>query len=238
MPITQKLGCVVDSVVPHGAGVYTVALKPERQAPRFRAGQFLHLALDPYDHTGFWPDSRAFSIASSPVDRECIRITYAVHGRFTTRMERDLVEGKRVWVKMPFGDFVIDSAAEIVLFAGGTGITAFTAFLDALPDKTTMSVVLAYGARTHELLIYRELVERCAVRVPSLDANYFVEAGGSAAKGDTVGQLSVDEIWQRVRCPLEAAYYLSGPPQMLRTIAHDLRERGLATEAIHIDAWE
>ena len=238
MPITQKLGCVVDSVLPHGAGVYTVALKPERRAPRFRAGQFLHLALDPYDHTGFWPDSRAFSIASSPVDRECIRITYAVHGRFTARMERDLVQGKRVWIKMPFGDFVIDEASELVLFAGGTGITAFTAFLDALPANTAMSVVLAYGARSTELLIYRELVERCAARVPSLDVNYFVEAGASAVTGGTAGQLSVEAVWPRVRHPLDATYYLSGPPQMLRTISQDLKGRGLGTEAIHIDAWE
>ena len=54
--MAQKLRCVVDRVVDHGERVYTVALRPERPAPRFRAGQFLHLALDPYDPTGFWPE--------------------------------------------------------------------------------------------------------------------------------------------------------------------------------------
>ena len=120
MPVTQKLRCVVEQVVAHGERVYTVALRPERQVPRFRAGQFLHLALDCYDSGGFWPDSRVFSIASSPAQRDLVRITYSVHGRFTARMESDLAEGREVWIKMPYGDFVIEGPRDIVLFAGGT----------------------------------------------------------------------------------------------------------------------
>ena len=180
MPVTQKLGCVVDRVVAHGERVYTLALRPERLVPRFRAGQFLHLALDPYDPTGFWPDSRVFSIASPPAERDGVRITYAVHGRFTERMESDLVEGREVWIKMPYGDFVVDSRTDVALFAGGTGITAFTAFLEGLTPETNRSIMLAYGARTDRLLIYRDAVERCAQRVPSLDVTYFVEHGGVA----------------------------------------------------------
>src|SRR3954451_21559102 len=106
MAVAQKLGCVIEGIVDHGAHVYTLALRPERPAPRFRPGQFLHLALDPYDPTGFWPESRVFSIASAPHERDRLRITYAVHGRFTGRMESEAIEGRRVWVKLPYGDFV------------------------------------------------------------------------------------------------------------------------------------
>src|SRR5258708_2221444 len=143
--MAQKLSCVVENIIDHGDHVYTLALRLERPAPRFRAGQFLHLALDPYDPTGFWPESRVFSIASSPADRGQVRITYAVHGRFTARMENELVEGRQVWIKMPYGDFVIEEDADVMLFAGGTGVTAFTAFLEALPAAATHSVALAYG---------------------------------------------------------------------------------------------
>ena len=89
--MTQKLGCGVEQVVAHGERVYTLTLRPERQVPRFRAGQFLHLALDPYDPSGFWPESRVFSIASSPEERQCLRLTYAVHGGYTARMEAGLI---------------------------------------------------------------------------------------------------------------------------------------------------
>src|SRR3954465_14940540 len=102
MAVAQKLGGAVEAIVDHGGQVYTLALRPTRPAPRFRAGQFLHLALDPYEPTGFWPESRVFSIASAPDAREVVKITYAVHGSFTARMERELAPGGRVWIKMPY----------------------------------------------------------------------------------------------------------------------------------------
>jgi len=237
--VIQKLGCLVDEIVPHGERVYTVALKTERPAPRFRAGQFLHLALDPYDPTGFWPESRVFSIASSPAERDRLRITYAVHGRFTERMERDLAEGREVWIKMPYGDFVIDGRRDVALFAGGTGVTAFTAFLEGLTAETASPVTLAYGARTEALLIYRDLVDRCAARLPLLDVVYFVEQDVElGAPRFQPGRVSVSAVWPRLRNPADTAFYISGPPAMLRAIGEDLRARDVAPEAIHIDAWE
>ena len=241
--MTQKLACQVAQIVAHGDGVYTVALRPERPAPRFRAGQFLHLALDPYDPTRFWPDSRVFSIASPPSQPDLLRISYSVRGRFTARMERELVEGQHVWIKMPYGDFVVGGGSDVVLFAGGTGISAFTAYLESLPQAGTHTVTLAYGARSDRLLIYRDAVERCATRAPALQAVYFVEdpapsSGSVSVEGPRVGRVSVDAIWPTLARPMEAAYYISGPPAMLQAVSEDLRAHGISSEAIHIDAWE
>lgn len=235
--MTQKLRCSVERVIAHGERVYTLVLKPERRAPRFRAGQFLHLALDPYDPSGFWPDSRVFSIASSPEAREEIRLTYAVHGRFTERMERDAVAGRQIWIKLPYGEFVIDSRRDVVLFAGGTGVTAFTAFLQHVPAVEERSITLAYGARTADLLIYRDVVEQCVRRTPSLSAMYFVENARSAP-GCLPGRVSVEAVWATLHRPLVTDFYISGPPAMLSGIGADLRARGVAPESIHIDAWE
>ena len=239
MSATQKLACVVETIAAHGEHVYSVTLRPERPVPRFRAGQFLHLALDGYDPTAFWPESRVFSIASAPADRDLVRITYAVHGRFTARMEQELVEGRQVWIKMPYGDFVIEEGADVVLFAGGTGVTAFTAFLEALPAATTHSVALAYGARSGGLLIYRDVLERCARRRAAVNVSYFVEHPGAGDPPGTIaGRVTVDAIWPRIERPFETGYYISGPPSMLRSIGDDLRARDISPQAIHIDAWE
>jgi ferredoxin-NADP reductase len=236
MPPAQKFRCEVQEVVAHGDRVYTVALRPERAAPRFQAGQFLHLALDPYDPTGFWPESRVFSIASSPDHRTELRITYSAQGAFTSRMETELVPGRGVWVKMPYGEFIIHPQGEIVLLAGGTGITAFTAFLQQLSGNEPCTVLLAYGARHDRLLIYRDLVERCAARSPVLKRLYFVEQSTDTMA--VAGRVAVDPLWSLLQRPEKASYFIAGPPLMLKSLEADLRARHVRPEAIHIDAWE
>ena len=241
MATPQKIRCQVKSVIDHGAHVYTVDLKPERLIPHFKPGQFLHIALDDYDPSGFWPESRVFSIASPASQREHLSITYSVKGRFTSRMEKELVEGKLVWIKMPYGDFVINDCGNIVLFAGGTGITAFTAFLDGLTRDFPNKVYLAYGARNSRLLIYRDLVQRYAAMISQLQPFFFVEQeadGELAGQEVTVGRLSVAAMWQGIENPLGATFYISGPSPMLKVISHDLSERGIRADAIRIDAWE
>ena len=90
MATPQKLRCLVNKITDHGDHVYTVDLSLERPLPRFKPGQFLHLALDDYDPSGFWPESRVFSIASSITQRNVLRISYSVRGRYTARMENEL----------------------------------------------------------------------------------------------------------------------------------------------------
>lgn len=239
MTAIQKLGCVVEQVLAHGDRVYSVTLRPERPAPRFRAGQFLHLALDPYDPGGFWPESRVFSIASGPAQRDRLRVTFAVHGTFTERMERDLVQGRQVWIKMPYGDFVVDGEGEIVLIAGGTGVTAFTAFLEDLAAERRQPVTLAYGARTSDLLIYRDVIDACAARLPELRVAYFAEEiGPGDPAGIHRGRMSIAPFWPLLRSAARATFYLAGPPPMLNAISHELRGRGISRDAIRIDAWE
>ena len=64
MAIVRKIPCAVRDVTDHGERVYTVELEPSLAVPHFKPGQFLHLALDPYQPGGFWPESRVFSVGS------------------------------------------------------------------------------------------------------------------------------------------------------------------------------
>jgi len=246
MPVVQKLRCQVEKIVDYGEHVYTVELRPERPAPKFFPGQFLHLALDEYDPSGFWPESRVFSIASSPAQRDRLRISYSVRGRFTARMEKEMRQGVWVWVKLPYGEFVIPDQNDVVLFAGGTGITAFTSFLDGLTPQFRHRVYLAYGARRRNLLIYRDLVQEKSRAVPQFRVLFFIEEvpgggpppGGAESGEERIGSVSVESIWAELQNPGRAVYYLSGPPLMLKAISQDLGRRGVAPGAIQVDAWE
>jgi ferredoxin-NADP reductase len=228
--VVRRIPCVVREITDHGERVYTVELEPSISVPPFKPGQFLHLAIDPYDGAGFWPDSRVFSIASSPTERDRLTITYAVKGAFTTRMERELVPGGVVWVKLPYGEFVIDQARHAVLFAGGTGVTAFTAFVSSLTSEHRPGVLLFYGARTSDLFVYGPLVQACASIVPSLNVFLVCEA--------TNGRLRVDAAWPAIETLDDPSFYLSGPPSMLAALTTQLLGRGIAPTAIRIDAWD
>lgn len=230
MAVVRRLCCTVERLVDHGEHVYTVTLRPETQAPSFRPGQFLHLALDAFEPGGFWPESRVFSIASSPSERDRLQITYAVKASFTTRMERELRVGRDVWVKLPYGEFTVDPGRDAVLFAGGTGVTAFTAFLGSLPNVGARQVALYYGARTPDLFVYGELATRRAAEVEGLEVNLVCEA--------TDGRLSVEAAWPTISRMDAPLIYLSGPPAMLTALTAQLHDRGIDDGSIRTDAWE
>ena len=135
-----------------------------------------------------------------------------------------------MWAKLPYGEFVVDASRDAVLFAGGTGMTAFTAFLRSLDPETAPRVLLFYGARTPELLVYGSLAEACAGAVPSLACTLIPQS--------SAGGLDVAFAWpaiERLDAPL---FYLSGPPQMLAALTAQLVGRGVSANAIRTDAWE
>jgi NAD(P)H-flavin reductase len=234
----QRIQCNVVDVIPHGDRVYSVLLRPAMRAPRFLPGQFLHLALDGYKAGDFWPDSRVFSIASPPSDRELLRLTYAVKGAYTTRMETELHAGREVWIKLPYGEFLVDREKDVCLLAGGTGITAFTAFLGELPTDQPHQVQLFYGARRKELLIYRSLAEDTALRCGNAQVHLLSEQAEVADDRLLCGRIETELIWRLIDEPQKFTYYIAGPPEMIRTLTRDLRLRGTKACQIVIDAWE
>jgi len=251
MSMPRKIRCIVEAITDHGGRVYTLDLKPEGLVPSFRPGQFLHLTVDAYDPSGFWPESRVFSIASSPRNRKHLRLCYSVKGLYTTRMEQVLAPGREVWVKLPYGDFVIDDSSDAILVAGGTGISAFTAFIEALTPATTQKVTLVYGARTPALFLFSEMLLAQLAAVPGFRGVFFTETAdvmfaqqmAAHPKVPTclTGRISVAALLQGLTsdlcCP-SSVFYLSGPPVMLKTLGGDLQSRGVLAENIRTDAWE
>jgi len=234
-----RLPCRVREVIAHGDHVYSVLLEPRRQVPRFLPGQFLHLALDPYRPGDFWPDSRVFSIASSPADTSLLRIAYAVKGSFTSRMEQELQAGGDIWVKLPYGEFVVAEDQDVCLLAGGTGVTAFTAFLSSRQAALTRDIYIIYGARRPELLIYRSLVEEAAKRCPRVHAHLFSEQLTEEDSGLERGSIDLECVFRLIGCPpASLAYYIAGPPGMIRDLSTDLRSRAIPDRCIFVDAWE
>jgi ferredoxin-NADP reductase len=240
MPMPVKFMAEVSRVLRHGDDVATYEFRCLKRRPRWKPGQFLHLALDPYDPSGHWPESRAFTMASGSEEKEHIRLTIAAKGRFTHRLLAELQPGRTVWMKAPYGDFIVRTSPDhdVVLIAGGTGITPFVAFMeDALVKGMQGNVWLHYGARHQDLLVFRDFAARCAERFPSFRLLCYAEAG---ANGATVaGRI---DLARAVACAANghvAVYYLCGPQEMICAFRDRLgREHGVPEANVKIDAWE
>jgi ferredoxin-NADP reductase len=177
-------------------------------------------------------------MASGSLEKDHVRLTIATKGRFTRRILAELQPGRRVWMKAPYGEFIVRTSLEhdVVLIAGGTGITPFVAFMeDALVKGLEGKVWLHYGARSQDLLVFRDFAERCARQFPAFRLQCYAE---TAATGATIaGRIDLDRA---VACAgPTAAYYLCGPQEMINAFrARLLQKHGVPQSSVKIDAWE
>ena len=240
-----KMKATVSAIRQFGDGVYEVAMATTGTVPRYKPGQFLHLTIDEYDPAGgFWPESRVFSIASA-WGSDDIRIVYSVKGRYTKRMEEALRPGSEVWLKLPYGNFIIDSALaagqSAVLVAGGTGVSPFLPFIEKRLSEgaAPRDVRLYYGARRNAMLIGMDLLrlsEGKGVRTEIL-----VEDEAPVAMAPLRaerGRLDIKKIYSECAAMGDPAFFLSGPPQMITAFKGLLLSCGLSPKKILIDEWE
>jgi len=243
-----KIRSRVLSVEDFGSGIYAVKMRSEGRVPRFKLGQFLHLAIDAYDpNGGFWPESRVFSIASYDPPGD-VTIVYSVKGAYTARMAATLAAGSGVWLKMPYGDFVIESKAlpgqSIVLIAGGTGLTPFVPYLQgiAIAGAATRMVRLYYGTRERSLILFPDILAQCA-HSSIIDLRLWIEDAEDATRESPLGRaeagrLDIARIASECVALGDPLFFLSGPPQMIMSFRDSLIRGGVPAERVQIDEWE
>lgn len=209
---------------------------------RFKPGQFLHLAVDPYDPSFNWPESRVFSIANAPGGNE-LEILISPKGAFTKRMISEINIGSHVWIKLPFGIFNFDAATDkhVVLIAGGTGISPFLSFLrtQLTNPASYQSLTLFYGVRNPGLIIFNSTLEECTKKINGF--NYVVYCENGITNSDKLlhlGLLPVGKIVNSTSLMTNAVYYLSGPATMIEAFNFALRQTGIPNEQIIYDNWE
>jgi NAD(P)H-flavin reductase len=253
-----KLKAVVTHLQQFGKDTYQVRFKPQSTIPKFKAGQFLHLAIDEYDPMGgFWPESRVFSIASAPGSQE-IGIIYSVKGHYTARMEHELFVGREVWLKLPYGSFIIDNIVhgnqDVVLVAGGTGISPFLSYLELRSNSNCVlassysnssnynKIILYYGVREYELLVALDQINIWS-GASAFTAHILVENGNPVRQNKEnisfeKGSLDIDRIFKDSCILTNPVFFLSGPPAMIFSFRQQLLDYGMSPDNIAIDEWE
>jgi len=229
MAIVKKYPAQVKTINNTIDGVYTLELESMGKPFKYDPGQFLHLALDEYDPAGQWPDSRCFSMQSSP-DEELIKITYAVKGRFTTRMQKELQPGSEVTLKLPYGDLFTQphNKQNTVFIAGGTGITPFLSLFNHSSFTGYTNPVLYAGFRSQSMNLYENELAMAQKINPKFKLIPVYE--------DSAGILDILKILDSAN--KDASFFISGPPAMIKTFKQTLIAKGVAYNQILTDDWE
>lgn len=243
MSMQRKLKAKVIDIINYSENVRLFRFKPEKRIPRFKSGQFLHLAIDPYDPSFNWPESRVFSIMNSPSRSEYIEILVSKVGKFTSRMFNEIKLNDNVWIKLAYGTFNFDDSINqnTVLIAGGTGISPFVSFLQyAIDNNLNPAIHLNYGVRNTDLIIVEDLIKEAEQKLPNFNYRIHVERikGDGSKSNLLLGFLPVKDIVQNSLKVENPIFYLSGPPAMITSFDKELKDQGIESQNIKYDNWE
>ena len=126
----------------------------------YRAGQFLTLAV-PSEQTGVV--ARCYSLSSAPHETGHLQVTVkrTVDGYASNWICDNVVPGTTMTVLPPSGIFTpADLDADLLLFAGGSGITPVMSIVKTALTHGSGHVVLVYANRDESSVIFaRELAE-------------------------------------------------------------------------------
>jgi len=210
--------------------------------PPVRPGQFFTLLVELDGETL----RRAYSISSDCRERERLRLTIkrVPGGRVSNYLNDEARAGQRLRVLGPSGEFGCapepdrSSPRELVLIAGGSGITPMMALIRTLlPSEPGCSIALIYGNRSAEQVIFAaELRELEAQHGERLRVHPILEhappdwtgATGVCDRPTLAGLLDHEPLAIRPT----AEFLLCGPAPMMAIARELLLERGVAGSRI------
>ena len=207
---------------------FTVEIEPANAGKifKFAPGQFNMLYV-------FGVGEIAISICADPRGKLLMHTTRVV-GTVTKAMRR-LRRGDMLGVRGPFGSsWPIEQAAghDVVLIAGGIGLAPLRSALSQLLRRRNKhgKVVLLYGVRTPEDMLYRHELERW------WSAGLQIFATADRATGSWPGHVGVVTALIP-RAPLDSVNTVAmvcGPEVMMRYTVLELQKRGISEKSIFL----
>ncbi|MEW1836987.1 ferredoxin reductase family protein [Nonomuraea angiospora] len=215
----------VAAVTAEAPGVISIQVTG-RRLERLRAepGQFFRWR---FLARGLWWSANPYSL-SAPPGAGGLRITVKALGDHSATLA-GLRPGTRVFAEGPYGAFTgrLRSRRQVLLIAGGVGITPLRALFESLPGELT----LLYRARREADLVFRQELEDIAL-ARGANLHYSTGPRGSGGPFDAA-------VLARVVPGLrDHDVYVCGPAEMTRAAIRALRAAGVPRRHIHHESFE
>ena len=221
-------------------------VRDDGQALDFIAGQFIQVHFNYPDGT---PTKRSYSLATQHDhafginDTVEIAVSF-VPGGAASALFTALDEGQQIQCSGPYGRFCLqekDTNRRYILIATGTGVTPYRAMLPQLKmlmEERDVEVILLFGSRTEEDLIYREDFYKFAEDnrnfrfMPSFSRDLPANATADARRGYVQDQLA-----ELAPNGAHDIAYLCGNPNMVDASFEALKEFGLSVHHIRREKY-
>ncbi|HKD04643.1 MAG TPA: ferric reductase-like transmembrane domain-containing protein [Bryobacteraceae bacterium] len=172
--------------------------------------------------------TRSYSISSSPLRTDFVEVTVKRQGLVSSFLDRDARVGLTVEAHGPFGQFCFDKKLHrnIVLFAGGSGITPLLSMLRYIEAAAVETeVLLFYAVRSEHDVIFKKELERLTLRLPHFRCVIVASRPGPDWRGPR-GHVDRERIAQEVGEIGDRTFFLCGPAAFMETVKEILASMG------------
>jgi predicted ferric reductase len=222
-----------------GARVRTLVVKPVgHHGFEFNPGQFAWIATGHPVTTEHHPISIASSAELGPERR--MEFSIRAFGDWSGRQVPAVAAGSTVYVNGPFGALSIDRAPGqgFVLIAGGIGITPLRSMILTMKDRGDVRpVLLFYGARNLQGIVYRQELERLKSEMNLEMIPVLEEPPG----GWTGERGYIDAPMLKRHLPgqfMRYQYFVCGPSAMLDAMEEQLTALGVPRSRVHSERFD
>lgn len=203
----------------------------------FYPGQFFMVSFpnDPEIKTG-----RAYSISSSPVQKRHLEIALNEVAAFTKKMF-SLKPGDFLKFRGPYGKFYFNEGIKnnVILIAGGTGITPLIGILRYAADKNLPNKIkLFYSVKNPDEIIFHEEIRNLRQRNPNFE--YFItitRPEDHHVWDGRRGRIEHNLLGENIENIKESVYFICGSKEFVENIISMLIHLGAARDQIKTDVW-
>jgi 3-ketosteroid 9alpha-monooxygenase subunit B len=192
----------------------------------YRPGQFLTISVPASEG----PVARCYSLSSSPHtgDRHTITVKRAGYG--SGWITDNVTAGTEFDVLPPAGTFTPPSLdADLLLFAGGSGITPVMSIVKSALDRGRGKVVLIYTNRDEKSVIFAGQLRRLAADNPRLLVVHWLDS--------VQGPPTVAAMEALARPYVSHEAFLCGPDPYMKIVRKALGQLGVQPRRIHAERF-
>lgn len=233
---------VVKSKVYECEDILSLYLEPVDGQPimRFQPGQYVTVKV----HQGTHDHLRQYSLVDAPgkgyyrlgIKRE--KGGNREYGVVSSALYDLLQEGDTLEVSAPYGVFTLDPEenTEVVLFAGGIGITPLLSMLKAIGEvNPRRKVTIVHAVRERRYHAFAGEVKELVDRYASFNSEVFYESVEVGDLKTSIREGRISDQWLREHVHPHAEVYVCGPRVFMQVVISALLRQGHPKAQIH---WE